>query len=36
MSRSLAALAQAPAPPAGQWVDTTQYGWVWLPYAHHG
>jgi hypothetical protein len=22
----------APAPAAGQWVYTTQYGWVWTPY----
>jgi len=29
------AQAQAPAPqaaPAGQWVYTAQYGWVWMPY----
>ena len=29
------AQAQAPAPrsvPAGQWVYTNQYGWVWMPY----
>jgi hypothetical protein len=24
-------LAQ-PAPPAGQWVYTQQYGWIWMPY----
>ncbi|HEY6909226.1 MAG TPA: hypothetical protein VI356_07650 [Myxococcales bacterium] len=23
---------QAPAAPAGQWVHTPQYGWVWMPY----
>ncbi len=28
-------VAPAPAPPAGQWVYTTQYGWVWLPYAQN-
>lgn len=22
----------APAPPAGQWVYTRQYGWLWMPY----
>jgi hypothetical protein len=24
--------APAPAAPAGQWVYTTQYGWIWAPY----
>ena len=24
--------APAPAPPAGQWVYTRQYGWLWMPY----
>ena len=23
----------APRAPAGQWVDTQQYGWVWMPYS---
>jgi hypothetical protein len=22
-----------PGPPSGQWVYTTQYGWIWLPYS---
>lgn len=25
-------LRALPAAPAGQWVSTSQYGWVWLPY----
>jgi hypothetical protein len=24
--------AVVPAPPPGQWVYTTQYGWLWMPY----
>ena len=24
--------ASAPTPPAGQWVYTRQYGWLWMPY----
>jgi hypothetical protein len=27
-----AAVAQPPAAPAGQWVRTVQYGWLWIPY----
>jgi hypothetical protein len=23
---------QPPGAPAGQWVDTSQYGWLWIPY----
>jgi len=22
-----------PAPPSGQWIYTSQYGWLWLPYS---